>query len=234
MGEEKKINFDDYVDSYKKEIQKSISFSGQDVDFFIELKAVIIQQLAEKYFSSHEKLKVLDIGCGIGLIDSYLSGYFNCLYGTDVEKGIIEKASESNPAVKYTLYDGNTLPYEDLSFDICFAVNVIHHVPPVKWQNFVNEMFRVLNKGGLAMIFEHNPFNPLTRKVVKSCEFDKDAVLLHHREIKNLVKKAGFVIAETAYIIFFPFRSVFFRKAEQFMKWLPLGAQQYVVGRKHA
>lgn len=234
MNEKKKINFDDYVDSYKREIQKSINFSGQDVDFFVEIKAVIIKELSGKYFSSARGLKVLDIGCGIGLIDGYLSAYFDNLYGTDVEKGVIEKASLSNPGVKYTVYDGNTLPYDDLSFDLCFAVNVIHHVPQKNWIRFVSEMYRVLKKGGIAMIFEHNPLNPLTRRVVKSCEFDRDAVLLYHRDIKNLLNKAGFRVIEDAYIIFFPFRGSFFRKTELLMKWLPLGAQQYVVGRKNA
>ncbi len=35
----------------------------------------------------------------------------------------------------------------------------------------------VLKKKGRVYIFEHNPYNPVTRYLVATCEFDRDAVL---------------------------------------------------------
>ena len=99
-------------------------------------------------------------------------------------------------------------------------------------QKALKEMYRVLKPGGIAAIFEHNPANPVTRKVVKNCKFDRDAALLPHKKIFELFTRAGFEIIDDAYIIFFPFKSGLFRRAEKMLKWFPLGAQQYVTGRK--
>ncbi|MCI0449411.1 MAG: class I SAM-dependent methyltransferase [Chlorobi bacterium] len=232
MNDEKQISFDDYVETYKKEVQDSINFIGQDVDFFIELKADLIIKLAEKNFGNLDGIKVLDIGSGIGLLDFFLKDKIKNLRGVDVSAGAVENAGKKNPGVSYTTYDGGRLPYDDRTFDFCFAVNVMHHVLPEMWKNFSNEMHRVLKKGGITAVFEHNPLNPLTRLAVAKCEFDRDAVLLSHKKIKSLLSQAGFTLGEDAYIIFFPFKSKFFRSAESLLKWLPLGAQQFVSGRK--
>lgn len=230
--EEKQVSFDDYVETYRTEIDDSIGFIGQDVDFFIEIKAELLLKLAEKNFSSLDKIKVLDIGSGVGLVDRFLKSKIKDLYGVDVEEGVVEKAKFNNPEVNYQMYDGARLPFEDNTFDICFAINVMHHVPPGMWENFSREMYRILKPGGIAAVFEHNPLNPLTRLAVARCEFDRDAVLLNHGKIKSLFKGAGLKISDDSYIVFFPFKAKFFRGIETALGWLPLGAQHYVIGRK--
>jgi SAM-dependent methyltransferase len=112
-----------------------------------------------------------------------------------------------------------------------FTINVVHHVLQAEWQNFSDEMARVLKPGGMAAIFEHNPVNPLTRKVVRNCEFDRDAVLLPHGKIIELFQKSELKIIDDAYIIFFPFKTVF-RSVEKILGRIPLGAQQYILGEK--
>ena len=229
---EKQVSFDKYIETYKKEIQGSINFIGQDVDFFIELKANLLIDISRKYLGGTKEIKTLDIGSGVGLVDRFLLKEMKSLYGVDVEEGVVEKAKENNPTVNYRKYDGKTLPFENGTFDMAFAINVIHHVSPDDWENFTGEMFRILKPGGIAAVFEHNPLNPLTQLAVSRCEFDIDATLLHHSRIKKLFNHAGFEILDDAYIVFFPFKSKFFRAAEKLIKWLPLGAQHFAVGRK--
>lgn len=226
------VSFDDYVESYKNEVDDSIGFIGQDVDFFIEIKAELLLKLADKNFRDLSAIKVLDIGSGVGLVDSFLKGKIKNLYGVDVEEGVVEKAKYNNPEVNYSIYNGSKLPFEDNTFDLCFAINVMHHVPPSLWENFLQEMRRVLKPGGLAAVFEHNPLNPLTRLAVARCEFDRDAVLLHHGKIKSLFKTAGLKLFEDKFIVFFPFKAKLFRGIESALGWLPLGAQHYVTGKK--
>lgn len=226
------VSFDDYVESYKNEVDDSIGFIGQDVDFFIEIKAELLLKLADKNFRDLSAIKVLDIGSGVGLVDSFLKGKIKNLYGVDVEEGVVEKAKYNNPEVNYSIYNGSKLPFEDNTFDLCFAINVVHHVPPSLWENFLQEMRRVLKPGGLAAVFEHNPLNPLTRLAVARCEFDRDAVLLHHGKIKSLFKTAGLKLFEDKFIVFFPFKAKLFRGIESAIGWLPLGAQHYVTGKK--
>ena len=230
-AEDAQVSFDDYVDTYQKEIQSSIGFIGQDVDFFLRLKANKLIELADKYLTD-ANITVLDIGSGVGLMDRCLTNKFRNLSGVDVEGGVVQKAKEHNPSVNYKLYDGNSLPFPDNSMDLVFAVNVMHHVAPANWNNFVKEMHRVAKKGGLAVVFEHNPYNPLTRLAVSRCEFDRDAVLLKKNKLKELFISSGFEIAEHSYIIFFPFKGKFFRSVEQAVSWLPFGAQHYTAGKK--
>ena len=227
-----KVKFDDYVDTYEKEIQSSIDFIGQDHDFFVSVKADIIKDLAKRHFDEPHKLKVLDIGCGIGLIDHYLKNYFENIFGIDLEEGVIEKAQKYNPSVNYIVYDGKTLPFEDNSTDVVFTVNVMHHIPPELQEHCLAEIYRVTQKGGLVIVMEHNPLNPLTRKAVSNCEFDRDAILIHKNEMKNLFSSCGLKDIRSSYILFFPFSKSFFRKIEKLIEWVPLGAQYYVYGWK--
>lgn len=226
------VSFDNYVESYKNEVDDSIGFIGQDVDFFIEIKAELLLKLARKNFGSLDKIKVLDIGSGVGLVDRFLKSEIKHLYGVDVEEGVIGKAKVNNPEVNYQLYDGSKLPFEANTFDLCFAINVMHHVPPGMWDNFSQEMYRVLKPGGIAAVFEHNPWNPLTRLAVARCEFDRDAVLLNHPKIKSLFKGAGLKVFDDSFIVFFPLKAKLFRSIETALGWLPIGAQHYVTGRK--
>lgn len=227
-----KISFDDYVQSYKKEVQDSIDFIGQDVDFFIHIKADLIIELAKKYFGNLDNIKVLDIGSGIGLTDQFLTSEIKNLYGIDVSAGAVENAKKRNPNVIYTNYGGERLPFDDNYFDMAFAINVMHHMIPDQWEHFVKEMKRVVKTGGIMAVFEHNPLNPLTRLAVKRCEFDKDAVLLTNGKLKNLFESSGIKIFNSSFIIFFPFKSGFFRKAEKILSGLPVGAQHFVAGEK--
>ncbi len=174
-SENKQVSFDDYIDNYKSEVQSSIGFIGQEVDFFLDIKAEMLVRLAEKNFGKTENIKALDIGSGIGLVDKLIKSRIKNLHGVDIEDGVVKQAIINNPEVHYQKYDGENLPFNANTFDITFAINVMHHVPPALWENFSKEMHRVLKPGGICVVFEHNPFNPLTRKVVKDCEFDRDA-----------------------------------------------------------
>ena len=42
----------------------------------------------------------------------------------------------------------------------------------------------MLKNDGQLIIFEHNPLNPITRKIVKECEYDEDAILLTPKKNK--------------------------------------------------
>lgn len=232
MSETKKrVNFNDYVETYKKEVQSSISFIGQEHDFFVNVKANLIKEIADKNFNNPEDIHLLDIGSGIGLIDHQISSKFKNLYGVDIEESIVEKAKEYNLGVNYTFYDGKKLPFKDNSIDFVFTINVMHHIPPEYWEQFVKEMQRVTRKDGIAAIFEHNPLNPLTKLAVSKCELDRGAVLLTKRKLKSLFIQK-FKLIDEAYILFFPLKNNIFRSIETILKWIPLGAQYYIYGRK--
>ena len=51
------------------------------------------------------------------------------------------------------------LPFEDQKFDVILIVDVIHHLDDIKKN--INEIKRVLKKGGKLLIYEPNKLNPL-------------------------------------------------------------------------
>jgi hypothetical protein len=108
----------------------------------------------------------------------------------------------------------------------------MHHVPPDDLEGFMGEMHRVTKKGGLVVVFEHNPLNPLTRHAVDRCTLDEDAILLGRSQIRGLFSRAGIEAMESRYLFFTPFAGGFFQKLDRALGWLPLGAQYYVAGWK--
>jgi SAM-dependent methyltransferase len=219
-------------DSYENEVQESIDFIGQDLDFFVELKANYLIDLARRRLGDPKSLSFLDVGCGVGLTDQYLEGEVGALHGVDVAEGVVQYAGERNPWANYVVYDGATTPFSDELFDLTFAICVFHHVEPTRWRGLVKELARVTKPGGLLVVMEHNPLNPLTRLAVRRCGFDEDAVLLQARMTRKLLAEAGLTLAEARYIAFFPWRGSVLRLVEGRLGRLPLGAQYSVVGAR--
>lgn len=227
-----RVGFEKYKDVYQEEIQKSISFIGRRHSFFVEAKAEKILELTRRYVGNPDTLRALDLGCGVGITDCYLTSHFKKLHGIDLSRGIVKKAAELNPKVTYRHYAGSKLPYASNSMDVTFTICVMHHVLPSKLGAFVKEMIRVTRRGGLVLVFEHNPFNPLTRVAVSRCELDEGSVLLSMGRAKKILRENSLDIVETKYNFFTPFDGAFFKRLEGLMGWLPLGAQYFVAGRK--
>lgn len=93
-------------------------------------------------------------------------------------------------------------------------------------------MGRVLGSAGTLVIFEHNPYNPLTVKAVNTCEFDVNARLIVARQMKSACLAAGFSHVDIRYRIFFPRALSRLRMLEKYMTHIPLGAQYSVYALK--
>jgi SAM-dependent methyltransferase len=216
--------FDRHADGYDRKIDKSVSFSGRDHDYFTAVKADVILSALDTRLSP-TAIKVLDLGCGTATIHRYLNGALPGLVGVDVSGESLKVAAQQQPTCTFLKYDGNKLPFADSTFDAAFSICVVHHVTPEARAGFFDELYRVLRPGGLGIIIEHNPYNPLTRHVVNTCELDRDAVLLRATECQGWLKGAGFTQTSANYFLFTPFEGAFFRHLESALKWLPLGAQ---------
>jgi len=222
--------FDSYKQSYCGAVDAAVSFTGLTVDFYTKVKAGYIVDLAGAHFADCRALDVLDIGCGIGNYHALLSPHFGRVSGVDVSGDCIAVARQRNTDVDYALYDGERLPYADATFDLVYTVCVMHHVSPPLWQNFVREMRRVTRPGGLALVFEHNPRNPLTRRAVDGCPFDEDANLLRCEETRALLAEVGFRDVESRFILSIPAANAFLRRVDGLLGRMPFGAQYYVAG----
>ena len=169
-----RAEFDAYAASYDDTVNASIAFTGFDVDYVTRVKADYLLDLLRGHFGEMQALRLLDVGCGTGNCHRLLEPHVGALTGVDPSEACIAEAAARNPGVSYRPYDGERLPWADDSFDAAFTICVMHHVAPAQWPRFAAEMKRVIRPGGLAAVFEHNPLNPLTRRIVNKCEFDAD------------------------------------------------------------
>ena len=223
------MDFDRAASIYRKAHKENISFSGEEPDYFHLMKA---RMAADRLGGHGPGIKLLDYGCGLGLVTRHLKKLIPEaeIHGADPSAKSIGMASSENPGIKFTHLDGSA-PYEAGYFDAVMLSCVLHHA----WRDrgaVYGEVRRLLGTGKDLFVFEHNPFNPLTRRAVSTCVFDEDAKLISRRTCCAELEKAGFIIREAGYIVFFPGFLRRLRPFEKHMGWLPLGGQYFVRAAK--
>ena len=225
--------FDEYGETYADAVERAIAFSGADHGFFTRAKVRELLALTAGRLGDPSRLSFLDVGCGPGETDRLLEGRVRGLTGVDVSGPMIEAARERNPWAEYTeVAENGRIPLPSDGVDVTFAICVLHHVAPPQRGRLIGEMARVTRPGGLVAIFEHNPWNPLTRKAVAGCEFDRDAILLRRTESERLLRDAGLTGVEGSYILYFTRESERLQRIERLLGRLPLGAQYVVSARR--
>jgi SAM-dependent methyltransferase len=177
-------------------------------------------------------MDLADIGCGTGRLHDFLSGQFRSLTGVDVSEKSLAVARESHPGNTYFSYSGGRLPLESRSADLALAVCVLHHVPPGEWTSFAAEMIRILRPGGFALVIEHNPWNPITRRIVSRCPLDEDAVLLSKKDLAALFDGESIDRVLSRSILSVPAFSATMRRVDSLFGRLPFGAQHFCLARK--
>lgn len=225
-----RAQFDAYAASYDDEVNRSLAFTGLKVDYFTRVKTAYLRDLLRAHFGASDSLDCLDVGCGTGNCHAELAPHVGTLTGTDISAASVAEAQARHPCLSYVPYDGHALPFADGGFDAVFTICVMHHVPPADWPAFAAELKRVTRPGGLAVVFEHNPFNPLTRRVVSNCEFDADAVLLRPGQTRALMEGAGFRQVASRAILSVPSRGAWSRRVDLALGRIGLGAQYYATG----
>jgi SAM-dependent methyltransferase len=228
------IDFDDHAAGYRLAVERSTSFSGKGLDFFTTVKVRLLLELISRHVGRPGSRTLLDVGCGTGVTDELLIPHVDGLVGVDTSEEMVAQAGLRNSAGRYQAYGGCRLPFDNGSFDVVFAICVLHHVLPEGWDGLVAEMLRVTRDGGLACVFEHNPFNPLTRRAVSNCDFDTDAVLLTMRRTAASFIRAGAAIEERRYFLFTPFEGRPVACGERLLRRVPLGGQYVVAGSPRA
>lgn len=233
MTSKNEQEFDAFANDYRDILKNNLkSFSAFKSEYFAEYK---IQALKDSLNFSPKN--ILDFGCGDGISCEFFNKYFpeSTISGIDVSSESIKIAQNKKiPSSSFLLYDGDKLPFEDNSFDLIFASGVFHHIEKQKHHNIAKEINRVLNKNGKLFIFEHNPINPFTKKVVKDCVFDKNAELLLAKSFKKTFQESNFQDIKINYTLFFPRYNLFknFFSLEKYLTKCPLGAQYYLEASK--
>lgn len=94
--------------------------------------------------------KVLDVGCGTGILSSSLgqNSRIGSVHGVDFSPAYIEYAQrlKENPRVSFEVGDACALPFPDASFDHTLSMLVLQFIPTAALA--ISEMRRVTRPGG--------------------------------------------------------------------------------------
>jgi 2-polyprenyl-3-methyl-5-hydroxy-6-metoxy-1,4-benzoquinol methylase len=221
--------FDQYARDYKSLLDRSIKMSGDSGEYFSEYKARYVARIAGPRFSG----KILDFGCGIGLLSSRLKQHLPAaiIHGYDPSP---ESIGLVPPELAAAGRFSDQLSNLDGDYQLAVLSNVMHHIAQAQREQTIVDIAAHLAPGGKLILFEHNPWNPLTRWVVRHCPFDEGVVLLPPREVSAYFARASLAIRKCDFIVFFPKMLSGLRVLEPSLSWLPAGAQYAMVGEKHA
>ena len=100
--------------------------------------------------------KVLDIGCGGGLLTNYLAQEGHQVSGIDLSSSSLEIGikNDLSKTVEYKEANAYELPYQNGSFDVVAAMDVLEHVENP--EKVISQASRVLRKNGLFFFHTFN------------------------------------------------------------------------------
>ena len=177
-----------------------------------------IRFLFSEYLFSGDR--VLDLGCGNGRNIIYFNEKLTDYYGVDSSSELIKIAKSKYPQKNFRVDDALELSFASDFFDKVYSIAVFHQIPSQELRSkFLKEVKRVLKPKGLVVltVWKMHKLNHIIlalksylMKFLGKSKLDYGDVLIpwgHHtkryyhffseRELKNVVKKAGFKLIES-------------------------------------
>jgi len=212
-------------------VDDTIRYTGYDTENLAYAKLQKLKSLFPGL--SKKEFQLLDFGCGVGNLYEHVSKFFpGCVYtGVDSSKKSVKKARSRFPA-KVNFQEYSSSNWQGLKYDLIFSAGVFHHIPHFEHAKLINKLSSLLNNGGKLVIWEHNPLNPVTQKIVRDCPVDQDAVLVSSKTLKEYFKQVSLSNDQIIYTTFFPRFLSKLNFLDPYLGWLPLGGQYLVTGQK--
>jgi 2-polyprenyl-3-methyl-5-hydroxy-6-metoxy-1,4-benzoquinol methylase len=222
-----RVDFDKFTSSYNNLLNQETRFFSSNEEYFARYKVEIVRQQVSSSVN-----RLLEYGCGIGRNIPFLQQAFSGaeIVGSDISNASLDVARRDNMGVDFVQECGDVTSMEP--FDLIFVAGVFHHVPLELRPQVTRTLFERLSPGGTLFVFEHNPFNPVTRRIVSNCPYDEDAVLLKPSELIKLLVQAGFSVQRKAYCLFVPSKLSLLARLESRLGWLPLGGQYWIQAKR--
>lgn len=225
--------FDDYAEKYNALLKDPLRDRfARDPEFFHRRKWLLLHDFLIRRGAAPGSLSWLDVGCGQGELLRCGHDFFRSAIGCDPSKEMLKRCHGLH--VEHQI-ETALLPFAERSFDLLTAACVYHHLSKAEQRSLTAEAARVLRPGGTFVLFEHNPWNPVTRRIVSRTPVDANAVLLTGRETRQVITAAGLQVLELRYYLYLP-EPLFarFQGAERLLAALPAGGQYAAFAARNA
>lgn len=147
------LGYDRYT-KYAKEISKRsepIKYLMKSEDIYYAVAKSLIGKFQN---IQKNKIKILEIGCGLGYLTYALNRYGYCAVGLDVSEAAVTQAKElfgdfyvCNDIIEYSKSNSEL-------YDVVIFTEVIEHIPNIN--QFMTAAFRTVKKNGLMILTTPN------------------------------------------------------------------------------
>ena len=171
-------------------------FENEERHFFYAANHNLILSLLKKYAKSSRNLKILDAGCGTGLLARKLAA-FGEVWGIDISPHALYYAKKRNVRVKKASV--TALPFKSDTFDVVVSIDVIYHQKVKNDVKALKEFYRVLKSNGILILrVPSNKWLHLAhdRHVHTRERYTKE-------ELRRKLTKAGFSIEKISFVNMF-------------------------------
>jgi len=135
---------------------------------------------------------VLDVGCGTGALAEKLLSKGYQVIGTDASVGMLQVYRSRTASVPVAALS-HALPFPSDTFQGAVSVALLHHIADAeRVRSSLGEIHRVVRRGGLLVIWDHNPANPYWPVLMKKVPQDSGQErLIPRAEIRQGLRLAG-------------------------------------------
>lgn len=153
----------------------------------------------------------LDFGCGVGRLSRALAARFEKVVGVDISHTMLSEAVRVNfdiPNLTFNLVNGENLEnIPDNSVDFIYSNIALQHSPAKVQENAINDFFRVLVPGGIAVFqtpsheapnfmgLAHKLINNKILNVLRKFKYGKNSIMeihtLHKGRVARVISSNG-------------------------------------------
>jgi len=218
--------YNNYSISYERERRKGYYSLINDLEF-------------QKIKPFTAGARILEVGCGTGLILERTAQRTSSVIGIDISEGMLEVCHKKGLQVLQA--SATSLPFDDNYFDLVYSFKVLPHVPDIK--SALAEITRVTKPGGRMILEFYNPlsFKGLNYKIARLIRRSEPVYVRHDRPSKlkmffpdgvEIINSRGVrILAPCACFYTAPMISKFFKHFDSYFCDTPLSmfAGYYIV-----
>jgi ubiquinone/menaquinone biosynthesis C-methylase UbiE len=182
----------------------------QDLDKIEKAYDLVAIEYAEEFFGEHEKKPkdreilarfyqeigdrgpIWDFGCGPGQTTKYLKDLGLKISGLDVSEKILEQAQALYPEIHFKKGNILDLDFENNSIAAIVSFYAIVHFTKEQVETAIQEIFRVLQPGGLFLLTYHIGEETIHLDEFLGKNIDLDFMFFTSDFIFNCLKEFGF------------------------------------------